>query len=216
MMFRRKSQDSAHLNAAVSPAVLASAVLMLVFCTADGVRAGDDVYRYWGKDGAAYTDDPQMIPADRKGSATVMKAPALPEGVTPLTPAEKAAALEEKRKKAAEARDAQRKKTGESYKRLLEQKRQAAGQEALQKARKAYDDEKAWLAAEEAALKKDLEALNAMKDEAGSLEKRKRNPRKGRQFREMEKNLEEASKRYDVRKAAFDARMKAFSEKRRP
>ena len=179
--------------------------------------ADGEVYRYKGEGGAAvYTDDPRLIPHDKKSGVAVSTAPALPADITPPTAAEKAKAAEEKKKAAAERRDAQRKKTNESYKRLLEEKKQAAQQEGVEKARKAYDAEKARLEAEDAALKKELIELTALKEETESLEKRKRNPRMGRQYRYKNRTLEDATKSYEARRAALDVRLKAFTTKHRP
>jgi len=165
-------------------------LLAALFCP--GALADGEVYRYQGEGGAAaYTDDPRLIPHQKKSGVTVSTAPALPADVTPPTQAEKAKTEEEKRKKAAEARDAQRKKTNESYRRILEEKKQAAIQGDLEKARKAYDAEKAKLAAEDAALKKEFAELSALKEETERLEKRKRNPRMGRQYRYKNRTLEE-------------------------
>lgn len=190
-------------------------LLAALFCPM--ALADGEVYRYSGEGGAAaYTDDPRLIPHQKKGGVTVSTAPALPADITPPSQAEKDKASEEKRKKAAEARDAQRKKTNESYLRILEEKKQAAIQEDLEKARKAYDAEKAKLEAEDAALKEEALEIADLKASTESLEKRKRNPRTGRQYRVKARTLEEAVRSYEARRAALDARLKAFSARRRP
>ena len=183
-------------------------------------RAGNDIYRYLDASGVErFTDDPGLIPRDRWSTVRVQKAPvapAAPAGVTPLTQDEEKKEASEKDARAKEKRDRERKAVDERYRQVLLRQKAAAERERVEKARKAYDAEKAKLTAEDDALKTEYGMLLAEKAEVDKLALRKRNPRMGRQFREREAALEARMKDYEARRADLDSRLKAFAAKVRP